>query len=100
MGQVMEFYISFGQSGVIGGFLIIGLLVGLVDRLACRKLLAGDYQEFGLLFLPGLALLQVGGNLVEVTTSAAAAAVFMVLMRQVNVPTYRTMAGSHNLRQS
>src|SRR2546426_5679656 len=37
IGQVMEFYISFGTLGVVTGFLIIGVLIRLVDTIAAFR---------------------------------------------------------------
>ena len=79
IGQVMEFYVNFGTLGVILGFLVMGVIVTLLDQLAAERLRAGDLHGFVLFFLPGIALLQVGGQLVEVTTSAAASIIVAVL---------------------
>ena len=76
----MECYINFGTPGVIGGFLIIGGLLALADRRACQALAGGDIRSFTLWYLPGLSLLQVGGSLIEVTSTAAAAFVMAVLL--------------------
>ncbi|HYA18369.1 MAG TPA: hypothetical protein VEF06_12940 [Bryobacteraceae bacterium] len=73
IGSVMEFYINFGTTGVIIGFLILGVLVTALDVLATERLVNGDLNGFVLYFLPGLSFLQVGGQLVEVTAGAAGA---------------------------
>jgi len=80
IGQVMESYINFGTAGVIGGFLIIGGLLALADRRACEALTQGDIRRFTLWYLPGLSLLQVGGSLVEVTSTAAAGLLMALLL--------------------
>ena len=69
-GQVLEFYVNFGLTGVIGGFLIYGFLIGRMDLLAANDLDQGDQKSFLFWFLVCLALLQPGGNLVEITVSA------------------------------
>lgn len=74
-GQVLEFYINFGVWGVIGGFLIYGWLIGWMDVAIMRALYTGDQQSFLLWFMVCLALLQPGGNLLEIVTSAAGSAV-------------------------
>jgi hypothetical protein len=79
----MEAYINFGTPGVIGGFLIIGGLLTLVDRRACQALMRGDVRRFTLWYLPGFSLLQVGGSLVEVTSTAAAGLVMALLLNRV-----------------
>jgi hypothetical protein len=72
IGVVMEFYVNFGTWGVIAGFLVMGALVTLVDLTAAECLAKGDLHGFVLWYLPGISLLQVGGSLMEVTTSAGA----------------------------
>src|SRR5690606_30812846 len=42
VGNVMEFYINFGIPGLVGGFLIVGALLGVLDRRAAQALQAGD----------------------------------------------------------
>jgi hypothetical protein len=74
-GQVFEFYVNFGTLGVIGGFLIYGWLFGRIDLLVMRYLRQGQQTRFLFWFLIGLALLQPGGELVEVVVSVAGSAV-------------------------
>jgi hypothetical protein len=74
-GQVLEFYGNFGRLGVIGGFLLYGWLLGRIDGRAVESLYRGDQSRFVFWYLIGLAMLQPGGNLLEITVSAAAAAV-------------------------
>jgi hypothetical protein len=79
VGQVMEFYLNFGTPGVVIGFIIMGVLVTAFDWQAAERLARNDLHGFVLWFLPGIALLQVGGQLVEITASAAAS-LFVALM--------------------
>jgi hypothetical protein len=81
VGQVLELYINFGTAGVIGGFLVIGLLVTYIDRTAAAHLTDGHADRFLLWFLPGLSLLQIGGALSEVVATAGAS---LVLAHIVN----------------
>lgn len=89
VGQVMEFYINFGTTGVIIGFLIIGVIVAALDKAAAERLHRGDWQGFALWFLPGMAFLNVGGSLVEVTSSAGAAVVTAYLVNKFLLPHLR-----------
>jgi hypothetical protein len=73
-GQVFEFYVNFGTWGIIGGFVLYGWLLGRMDLLAIGCLYRGDQRRFLFWFLISLALLQPGGNLLEVSTTAAASA--------------------------
>jgi hypothetical protein len=82
IGQVMEFYGNFGTTGVVIGFMIIGLIVTTLDILATERLASGDLHGFVLCFLPGLAFLQVGGQLVEVTASAGASIVVALVVNR------------------
>jgi hypothetical protein len=72
LGQVMEFYVNFGTEGVLFGFALLGAIVTTLDMMASERLNNGDLHGFVLWYLPGLAFLQVGGQLVEVTVSAVA----------------------------
>jgi len=74
-GQVLEFYINFGTWGVIGGFLLYGSLIGWMDLRIMERLEQGDQTGFLLWFTVCLALLQPGGNLLEVVVSAAGSAI-------------------------
>jgi len=89
IGQVMEFYINFGRIGVIIGFLVLGTAVALVDLGAYQRLVAGDWQGCAVWYLPGISLLQAGGSLVEVTSSAAAAIVTALFVNRFLLPDLR-----------
>lgn len=73
VGQVMEFYINFGTTGVVIGFILFGLFITLLDAAAWRRLRRGDWQRFTLWYMIGISFLQVGGSMVEIAGSAAAA---------------------------
>jgi hypothetical protein len=74
-GQVFEFYVNFGTLGVIGGFLLYGWLLGRMDSRVIECLYRGDQRHFLFWFLISVALLQPGGNLIEVFTSAVGSAI-------------------------
>ena len=83
IGQVMEFYVNFGTAGVIGGFMLVGFVLVLADRHAFHALSRGAIKPFTMWYLPGLSLLQIGGSLVEVTSTAAAGMVVATVLNQV-----------------
>jgi uncharacterized membrane protein (DUF106 family) len=83
IGQVMEFYVNFGTRGVLIGFLIIGVIIGVIDRFASARLVEGDWQGFTIWILPGLGFLQVGGSLVEVTSTAGASLMLALFINKV-----------------
>ena len=78
----MEFYANFGTVGVFFGFLVMGVLVTAVDWQAAERLARSDLHGFVLWFLPGIALLQVAGQLVELTASAAASLIIAMLVNK------------------
>jgi hypothetical protein len=81
VGQVMEFYINFGRLGVIIGFLAIGFAIALVDKRAEECLSQNDWIQFTCWYLPGAAMMQVGGSLVEVTASAGASLAVSMMVK-------------------
>ena len=89
VGQVLEFYINFGTAGVIGGFIVLGVLVAFFDRAAAVRLVEGDWQAFAFWFLPGLGFMQVGGQLVEVTMSTTSAMVLALIIKRHVLPRMR-----------
>jgi hypothetical protein len=74
-GQVLEFYINFGTLGVIGGFVLYGWLLGRMDSRVIECLYRGDQRGFLFWLLISLALLDSGGNLLGVFTTAVGSAV-------------------------
>ncbi|MDP9159517.1 MAG: hypothetical protein M3O09_04725 [Acidobacteriota bacterium] len=75
VGNVMEFQINFGTPGVIIGFLTLGWLIGKLDLRAALAEREGDLGRSILFFLPGVALIQPNGSIVDFTGGAAAALV-------------------------
>lgn len=82
VGQTMEFYANFGTLGVVIGFMIMGVVITTLDWQAGQSLARADLHGFVLWFLPGIGLLQVGGQLVELTASAAASVVAALLVNK------------------
>jgi hypothetical protein len=74
-GQVLEFYVNFGTLGVIGSFLLYGYFIGWMDLRIIISVDQGDQKGFLLWFMICLALLQPGGNLVEIVVTVAGSAV-------------------------
>jgi hypothetical protein len=74
-GQVLEFYVNFGTAGVIAGFLLYGWLLGRMDLWIVEHFHGGDQGRLLVLFMVCVALLQPGGNLIEIGISAASAAI-------------------------
>jgi hypothetical protein len=72
-GQVLEFYVNFGIPGVLIGFLGLGCLLMQLDERIMRSLAVGDMRGLFLWAMPGLMLLQPGGNLLEILVGYVAA---------------------------
>ena len=75
VGNVMEFQINFGIPGLVVGFLLLGWLLGTLDRKAALADCRGDLGQVFLFFLPAVALIQPNGSLVELASGSAAALV-------------------------
>ena len=56
-GPVMEFYVNFGWVGIVVGFLILGVLIGRIDRRASISLRSGRLFDFVKWFAVGLAFI-------------------------------------------
>jgi hypothetical protein len=96
-GQVFEFYVNFALLGVIAGFLFLGFLLMRLDGGITRALESGDAHGLLLRALPGLALLQPGGNLVEILVAVAGAIVIAHLM--MNASFFRFLRKAPATRQ-
>src|SRR5262249_49683660 len=83
IGNVMELYVNFGKPGILIGSIILGILLGVVDRTASRHLRAGSAKRFLLWFVPGQSLLLVGGNFAEMTAAAAGCVIFCLLVTKL-----------------
>jgi len=75
VGNVMEFQINFGISGVVVGFFALGWLIGTLDLKAAIAEQRGELGNVILFFLPCVALIQPNGSLVEIFSGSAAALV-------------------------
>ncbi len=72
VGNVMEFQINFGIPGVIGGFVLLGVLIGALDRKAALAERSGDLGRTFIYFLPAVALIQPNGSIVELVSGSVA----------------------------
>ncbi|MDP3919965.1 MAG: hypothetical protein Q8R76_04065 [Candidatus Omnitrophota bacterium] len=80
VGQVMEFYINYGNTGVIMGFLILGSTIAYFDRKAAEDLKNDNWTGFTYWFVPGVGFLQSIGSLVEITATVLSAVVFCLMI--------------------
>ena len=73
IGNVMEFYINFGLTSVIIGFLLFGVFYGWLDKAAILALQQGDYGKCILYFMPAAATIHPNGSFVEFVGAGTAA---------------------------
>lgn len=103
-GQVLEFYINFGVPGIGLGFFLLGFILMRLDHGIMHALAANNMRGFLLRAMPGLTLLQPGGNLLEIVVAAAAAfivahAVGRIRLFAASAPTPVQSAGLRRLRR-
>jgi len=84
-GQVFEFYVNFGLAGVVGGFLLLGFVLMWLDRGIMRALDTSDTRALLLRAMPGLAMLQPGGNLLEVMVAIVGAIIVAYLTMHASI---------------
>lgn len=86
IGFVMEFYVNFGESGVVLGFFGIGMLLAFADLSAGRCLMRGQFEGCLLYWAAGQTLLLVGGTLAEVPAAALGAILLCLGITRVVLP--------------
>jgi len=74
-GQVLEFYMNFGYPGLIIGFAALGFGLMRLDRGIMDGLRKGDLRLVLKCAMPGLSMLQPGGNLMEIAVVTLASVV-------------------------
>jgi hypothetical protein len=82
VGQVLEFYVNFGAKSVFLGMLILGLVLGFLDRRAAFHFHNRDFWNMTRWMLPAIGMIQPNGALGEVVSAAAANAVLVVIFHQ------------------
>lgn len=75
VGTIMESYINFGWPGLLAGMFVLGWLIGKLDRKAALAETRGQLDRTILFYLPGVALIQTIGSMVELASGAVAALV-------------------------
>jgi hypothetical protein len=72
VGPVLELYANFATTGVVIGFLLLGIGIRLLDGLAGVCLADGDWHGFAKWGLIGISFLNVSGSFVETSMGAFA----------------------------
>lgn len=73
VGSVLELYANFGLASLIGGFVVLGWILGRLDLNAATAEQEGRYRHVMASYLVAVALIQPNGSIVELTTGSAAA---------------------------
>lgn len=74
-GHVLEFYMNFGWPGILVGFLALGFVLARLDRMLVEGFRNQDLPAILMAGLVGMALLQPGGNLMEMVVATVGAIV-------------------------
>jgi hypothetical protein len=73
VGQVLEFYMNFGEPGVILGFLVLGFTLTRIDARIAYALHEGNMPSLLRWAMPGLTLIAPGSNMSEIIVAAVGA---------------------------
>jgi hypothetical protein len=84
-GQVLEFYINFGYPGVIIGFAALGFGLMRLDRAIMDSLRKGDLKLLLRCAMPGLSMMQPGGNLPEIIVVTIGSVIGAYVITSFNV---------------
>jgi hypothetical protein len=79
-GQVLEFYMNFGMAGVLVGFAILGAILMWLDQRVTGAFVTGNIHGVLQSALPGLALLQPLGSLLEMLLATISAIIVAKLL--------------------
>lgn len=86
VGHIMEFYVNFGTAGVLVGLFLLGAVARMIDSIAGRHLLSGNWPGFMAWFLPALSMLNTGGSLMEMTGTTVASIVLVLFLNHFLFP--------------
>lgn len=79
-GQVLEFYMNFAMPGVVAGFAVLGFILMRLDQEVMRALAMRNIYGAVKYGLPGLALIQPLGNLLEILVAVVAAIIVSLIL--------------------
>jgi hypothetical protein len=84
-GQVLEFYMNFGTAGVVLGFAVLGFILMRIDQAVMRAFSMRSIYGVTIWILPGLALLQPLGNLMEILVAVVTAIITSLLIARLKL---------------
>lgn len=79
LGQVLEFYVNFGVIGVIGGFMVLGVVFSFIDRRVSTLLHENNLLQAAVWIVPCFGLWLVEDNLITVIGSAVSAVIALIV---------------------
>lgn len=83
IGQVLEFYINFGVTGMAICFVILGAVLGAIDVRAANALRNLQWRRFLIFLLAGIGLVQPIGSFNEILTSPISGIIAAVVAAQL-----------------
>jgi hypothetical protein len=87
-GLVFEFYVNYGTLGVFIGFLIFGIIFGLIDMAAGARLATGNWQGFMSWYLPAIGALVSQSSVAEMLSTSAALVVLVFVLNRIKFPNF------------
>ena len=100
-GQVLEFYVNFGYAGIVAGYMLFGFILMRIDGAAMCALADGDSRRLLAVAMPGLAMINPGGNLLEIMVAVVGAMVMANLIGRTGYfdlkPTARELAAQRTV---
>jgi hypothetical protein len=99
-GQVLEFYMNFGTLGVAAGFALFGFIFMRLDEKIMRAFAVGNVRSVVQAALPGLAMVQPLGNLLEILVAVASSIIVSQLLFRLNLIGFQLRTDSLNAKMS
>ena len=93
-GQLMEFYLNFGTLGVFFGFVLIGTIVGLLDKYCAAQLRQGNLLRFAMFMVPAFGLLESATTYFVTFVGATTSALITVYI--VNIFIFSILLRKHH----
>jgi hypothetical protein len=87
-GLPLEFYVNYGDWGIIIGYLILGVALKIIDVSAGLSLRSGNIPSFMLWFLPGITMAQYSADMGEFVSNTATVILLANILLRIPVPNF------------